>query len=142
MTINEHFIYMVFLEALIFFIGIFIMWYQSRKQYVLIDSIINNPEYAATIMTNLITGLVRNLKEDKGLQEDFWGLVQTIGAAIIQGVRGGGELAKPVKLKGFARIFEPFINNPQVQDMVAGKIGQVMENAGKAGAKKVAETVW
>jgi hypothetical protein len=83
-------------------------------------------------------GFIMELHEDPKKQEAFFGLMAAIGNAAVQGIRGGpgGVAPKPVKLKGWMKLFEPFINNPEVQGMVADKVAGFVKSTGEAGVEQ------
>lgn len=139
MTIDEHFIYMLLLEGGIFLLGILIVHMGQRKQTKLIEKIVYNPEYAAAVADNMFWGFMKGLKEDPVKEEVFFAVIAKLGNAAIQGIRNGGAAPKPVKLKGLARILEPFINNPDIQGMVADKVAGFVAKTGEAGAKQAVE---
>lgn len=136
MTDNELLLLIAFVTTITTLIQCIEMWILVHNQRET-NRILSQPG-------DIIKNLIIQLQEDKDFQQNFWGLIQACGASIIQGIRGGGgELPKPVKLKGFARIFEPFVNNPDIQSMVADgiqrRLGTVLEETGKKAAEKATE---
>jgi len=110
--------------------------YNTRKTNRLIQDLTDDPRIGGRILSNGFHGFILELQKDPAKQEAFFGLMALMGNAALQGVRGGGAAPKPVKLKGFAKILEPFINNPDVQGMVADKIAGFVAKTGEAGVKE------
>jgi len=98
------------------------------------NEILENP-------TLIIQTFLDNLVKDKDVQKSFFEFVAVCGSAMMQGMQGNpaGTPPKPVKLRGMAKLLEPFINNQQVQGMIADKIGQTLQKAGTAGAKRAVD---
>jgi len=112
--------------------------YNTHKTNKLIDGLMNDPAVGGKVLSEGIHGFIEALQSDPKKQEYFFGLMASIGNAAIQGIRGGpgGTPPKPVKLKGWMKLFEPFINNPEVQGMVADKVAGFVKNTGEAGVKE------
>lgn len=114
--------------------------WSSRKTQKDIEALVHDPNFGGSILSNGVHGFIKALAEDKEKQQAFFGLIQIMGQAALEGARGSAAV-KPVKLKGWAKIFEPLVNSPEIQQMAAEKLGSMMKTAGEAGAKKAAETV-
>jgi len=113
---------------------------QCIEMYLLLRSTRNTNEILSN-PTIIVKDFLENLVEDKDVQKAFFEFVAVCGSAMMQGMQGNpaGAPAKPVKLKGMAKLLEPFINNQQVQGMIADKIGQTLQKAGTAGAKRAVD---
>ena len=106
-----------------------------------LNNLISDPEYAGAIFSNAIHHFIGELNTDAEKQASFMGVIQWMGQNIMAGATGtvNGQPSKPVKLKGMARILEPFINSPQLHSMVMEKVGSGMANAGKKGVERAGE---
>lgn len=108
MTIDEHFLWMVFLESLIFFLGIWIMYRGQKKQTDLIESIVYNPDYAAAVALNAVKGFMDGIDENEEDKERFFRFMNTIGLSAVAYIKSyyeqhGTELidaAKKEAMKG------------------------------------------
>lgn len=92
------------------------------------------------LMSDGVHQWIADLAQDKEKQEAFFGLIQIMGQAALEGVRGA-TAGKPVKLRGWAKVFEPLVNSPEIQAMIAERLGQTIQATGKAGAKAAADKV-
>jgi hypothetical protein len=111
--------------------------YNTHKTNKLIDGLMNDPAVGGKVLSEGIHGFIEALQSDPKKQEYFFGLMASIGNAAVQGIRGkGGVAPKPVKLSGWMKLFEPFINNPDVQGMVADKVAGFVAKTGEAGAEQ------
>ena len=130
--------YMLLATILGFIFIIAELWqvYALRKT---VDRAVSDPEFAGIVFSNAIHGFIGELAKDEEKQQNFFGVMQIIGQNIMAGATGGGAPNKPVKLKGMARILEPFINSPQLHGMVMEKVGQGIANTGKKGVEKAGE---
>ena len=137
MSIEQLMILFILIEMFqVFFILVQLI--ATRRQ---LNQIMEDPAYAGLIFSNAIHGFIGELVSDEDKQKNFFGLMQIIGQNIMAGATGGGPAGKPVKLKGWAKVLEPFVNNPQVQGVVAQKLGETLSNAGKKGVEKAVDNV-
>lgn len=138
MSVESLMIMFILIEMFqVFFI--LIQVYQSKK---MLTEILTQPEFAGAILSNAVYGFLDSLRADPKKQESFFGALSVMGSAMAQGaMNGGGTPCKPVKLRGFAKVFEPFINNPQIQGMIGQRLGQFLDKTGRAGVDKAAESV-
>lgn len=132
MTIDEHFIYMVCLEALIFFIGMGLMYYQQKRTADLMEQILTQPEYAATVAKNMVFGLMDDITNDKEKQAIFFGFLQSCAVTGVVGVREyfGDKVAAGVTLPK-RHALKP------VEGIINQILPGVFDNILKGGQKKV-----
>lgn len=98
MTIDEHFILMIILEALIFFVGMGLMYYQQKRTADYMERILSDPKYATDVATNMLFGAMQRILENKNKEADtFFGFVQLCGAHAVQGIKG--KVAPEVSFK-------------------------------------------
>jgi len=121
---------------------------QCIEMYLLVrthrqtNAILENP---GPMVADGIHGYLTELIEDPKMQEEFFSFVAICGKNMWQGVGAtdAGDI-KPVKLKGRMKMFEPIVNNPKIQEMVAQKIAATIQATGEAGisnaTKKIADT--
>lgn len=139
MTIDEHFLYMVLLESIIFFVGIAIMYMGQRKQTKLIESIVYNPDYAAAVATNMLFGFMDRVSNDKESQEKFFGFLQTCAVSGAAGVRhwmqGEGAAGNVLNVTKGGKV-KP---GPGLADIANQLLGSAVDGFLRGGGKKVAE---
>lgn len=111
-----------------------ILW-NTRQTNKLIRGLMEDPSIGGSVLSNGLHGFIQELAKSKEKQEAFFGLVQIMGQAALEGVRGSTAV-KPVKLKGWAKIFEPLVNSPEVQGMIAEKLGETLKKTGEAGVEQ------
>lgn len=134
MTTEQLFLIFIIVEMIQMFLLVISSW-RTQKD---INRLVSDPEFGGNILSNGVHGFIRELSKDKEKQEAFFGLIQIMGQAALEGVRGSTAV-KPVKLKGWAKIFEPLVNSPDVQGMIAEKLAGTIKNVGEKGAEKAAE---
>lgn len=86
MTIDEHFLFMVLLESLIFFLGIWVMYRGQKKQTDLIEAIVYNPDYAAAVAKNMVFGFMEDITDDEEKEAIFVGFMQRLGINVVMGI--------------------------------------------------------
>lgn len=110
---------------------------QTIEMYLLIhthketNAILENP---GPMVAEGIHGYLQELISDPKMQEEFFTFVAICGKNMWQGIGAtDGAEVKPVKLKGHMKMFEPIVNNPKIQEMVAQKIASSIQKTGEAG---------
>ena len=132
MTIDEHFILMVMLEALIFFVGMGLMYYQQKRTADMIEEIKDDPD----ILVTASFGIMEAITTDKEKQEIFFNFVQHCGAHAMAGARAslgekveaGLDLPKRHAMKPFEGILNQFLPG-LFEKAIKGKAEKVVEAA-------------
>lgn len=141
MTIDEHFLYMIILEGLIFFIGIGSMYYQQKRTADMIEEVKKDPD----VLVAAVFGIMEKIKDDPEKQEVFFGFVQACGvnafSAIREYVQGSGiagapevKLPKRHGLKPFEGILNQFLPN-LVEGFINGAQKKATAKAAEAGTE-------
>lgn len=121
---------------------VFFILVQVAQSKRMLENVLSEPEFAGAILSNAVYGFLEDLSKDEKKQRAFFGALSVMGSAMAQGAMGGGGVpSKPVKLSGFGKILEPFINSPQIQGMIGKRLGEFLDKTGKAGAEKAADKV-
>lgn len=134
MTIDEHFIYMLILESLIFFIGIGIMYYQSKKTNDMIEMLIFDPQYASAVGENMFWSILRGIGDDKEKQEAFFHFVSICGAYLVAGAKekvgGIADVSKlPKKQQGYLALAQQLGLDEVFKNILGGKARGAVQNA-------------
>jgi len=143
MTIDEHFILMVFLEALIFFLGIYIMYRGQKKQTDLIEKIVYNPDYASAVAKNMIFGFMQDINEDEEKKEVFFRFIGEIGLNTVEGIRGYYNKSMPEEVKNQALkgVPKPLKGLIKAADVLGIDVGGMLKAKGKEVAQGAIEEV-
>lgn len=119
---------MVFLESLIFFLGIFIMYRGQKRQTELIESIIYNPDYAAAVANGMLWGVMADISQDEKKQKIFYAFVGQCLKGSLEHFksRAGVDIDKPIKTGN--KMLDGLVNMPAIKQALATKVQQVVEN--------------
>lgn len=139
MTIDEHFVYMVVLEAIIFFTGMALMYYQQKRTADYMEKILSEPEYAAKVFAHGVLGMMERVQEDEKSKAVFFGFVQACGITAVTGIQNyfsGAQGVPEVHLKRNHPLkgFEGVLNQ-----MLPGVLNKIMGGVEKGAGKKAAE---
>lgn len=140
MTIEQLMILFILIEIFqVFFI--LVQVYLTRQE---MKKIMYQPEYAGAILSNALHGFLLQLNEDskegESRRTNFYGFMRILGQNIIAGVTGNnpGEPMKPVKLKGGMKVFEPFVNDPNIRGHI---VNEFFNKLKRKGEKKAVEVI-